>query len=55
MEDVHKRMDPSVFALSGVIANELTVYEKLPVINSMKDIGRLTDLVEKTAKDWKPV
>jgi molybdopterin-guanine dinucleotide biosynthesis protein B len=52
-EDVLKRMSPGVFALSGVIANEITGYEKLPVINAMNNIEKLTDLVERTAKDWK--
>lgn len=52
-EDVEKRMDSSVFALSGVIANEITGYKKLPVINAMYNIEKLTDLVEKTAKDLK--
>jgi molybdopterin-guanine dinucleotide biosynthesis protein B len=52
-EDVLKRMSPSVFVLSGVIANEIAGYEKLPVINAMNNIEKLTDLVERTAKDWK--
>ena len=52
LEDVLKRMSPGVFALSGVIANEITIYEKLPVINALNSIKKLTDLVEKTAKDW---
>ena len=47
VEDVVKRMDPSVFVLSGVISNEISCYENLGVINAMKDIEKLTDLVEK--------
>jgi molybdopterin-guanine dinucleotide biosynthesis protein B len=54
LEDVVKRMDPSVFVLSGVITNEISSYGKLPVINPIKDIERLADLVEKAAKDWIP-
>lgn len=55
LEDIIKRMDPGVFMLSGVIANEMDEYGELPVINAVKDIERLTDLVESTAKDWKPL
>lgn len=51
--DVVKRMDPSVFVLSGVISNEISCYENLPVINAVKDIEKLTDLVEKAALEWK--
>jgi molybdopterin-guanine dinucleotide biosynthesis protein B len=53
-EDVKKRMNPSVFALSGIISNELTCCDKLPVISAIRDIEKLTDLVEKAAKDWSP-
>lgn len=53
LEDVKIRMSSGVFVLSGVIANEITGYEKLPVINAMNCVEKLTDLVEKTAKDWK--
>lgn len=55
IEDVVKRMHPSVFVLSGVISNKISQYENLPVINARKDIEKLTDLVEKTAMDWEPV
>lgn len=51
IEDVVKRMSESVFALSGVLSNELKSYEKLPVINAVNDIEKLTDLVEKTVED----
>lgn len=55
LDDVVIRMHPSVFVLSGVISNEIASYESLPVINAMKDIGKLTDLVERVAKDWNPL
>ena len=54
IEDIKKRMDPRVFVLSGLIGNELSSYEELPVISAIKDIEKLTDLVEITAKDWRP-
>lgn len=50
-EDIYKRIDSSVFVLSGVISNEISGFEKLPVINAIKDIERLTDLVEAVVKD----
>jgi len=52
LDDVAKRIDPSVFALSGVISNDTNRYENLPVISAIKYIEKLTDLVEKTAMDW---
>ncbi len=55
LEDVKKRMDPGVFMLSGVIANEITEYEGLKVVNAVGDVERLTDMVESKAKDWKPL
>lgn len=55
LEDVKKRMDPGVFMLSGVIANEITEYDGLSVINATREIERLTDLVELKAKDCIPL
>lgn len=52
-EDVAKRMDSSVFVLCGVITNEISCYKDIPVINAVKDIERLADLVEKAAGEWK--
>lgn len=53
LEDAVKRMEPTVFALSGVISNKLSILESLPVISAIKDIEKLTDLVEKVTGDWK--
>lgn len=55
IEDVEKRMDASVFVLSGVISNKINRYKNLPVINAVSDISRLTDLVEEVALDWESV
>jgi molybdopterin-guanine dinucleotide biosynthesis protein B len=52
LDDVAKRIGPSVFVLSGVISNEISCYGNLPVINAIKSIEKLADLVEKTAMDW---
>lgn len=55
LEDVKRRMHSGVFVLSGVISNSISDYEGLPVINGMKEIKRLADLVEKTVKEWSPL
>lgn len=52
IEDVIKRMNSSVFVLSGVISKGLTTYKNLPVINAMNNIEELTDLVESTVQQW---
>lgn len=51
--DIEKRINEDVFAISGVISNEISSYKELPAINSMKEIIKLTDLVEKKAMEWK--
>lgn len=53
MEDIKKRMNDDVFAISGVISNEISSYKDLPAINSLTDIIMLTDLAEKNAIEWK--
>lgn len=55
LEDAEARMRPGVFALSGVISNDISVYRGLPVINGMMDTVKLTDLVEKSAMEWSPL
>jgi len=51
IEDIKKRMSPSVFTISGVISNEIQSYKNLPVINAITDIKRLTDLIETIVDD----
>lgn len=53
MEDIERRMNGDVFAISGVISNEISSYKDLPAINSLTDIIILTDLAEKNAIEWK--
>ncbi len=53
MEDIERRMNDDVFAISGVISNEISSYKDLPAINSLTDIIMLTDLAEKNAIEWK--
>ncbi len=50
--DVEKRMHPDVFVLSGVISNTISNYGRLPVIDGVRNIEKLADLVENTARVW---
>lgn len=52
LEDVKERMDGSVFALSGVISNNISRFDNLPVINAVTEADRLADLMEKVTLDW---
>lgn len=46
-EDVEKRMCPEAVAVSGIIADSMTEYNGLPVINGITEVKKLADLVEK--------
>ena len=46
-EDVEKRMCPEAVAVSGIIADSMTEYNGLPVINGVTEVKKLADLVEK--------
>lgn len=45
-EEIDERLDATVFALSGVIANTLNQYKGLLVFNSLKDSKKLVDYIE---------
>lgn len=45
-EEIHSKIDDTVFAISGVISNEIKEYGGLPVINAVEDIKAMVDLVE---------
>lgn len=50
-EDVDSRMCKEAFAVSGIIADELSEYNGLPVINARKEIARMADMVERKTKE----
>jgi molybdopterin-guanine dinucleotide biosynthesis protein B len=50
-EEIAERISHDVFALSGVISNEISAYKDFPVINAVNNIRELTDLVENVVKD----
>lgn len=45
-QEIKERIDPTVFALSGVIAQYLECYEGLPVFDPLKDAQNLVDYIE---------
>ncbi|MFW9924609.1 MAG: molybdopterin-guanine dinucleotide biosynthesis protein B [Candidatus Thorarchaeota archaeon] len=51
LEDLDERFDKTVFAISGVVANEVTEYIDVKSINSLLNIKALVDLIEKHAID----
>jgi molybdopterin-guanine dinucleotide biosynthesis protein B len=54
VEQIEEKLDDTVFAISGVISNELTEYKGIPIINSNTDIKTLTDLIEEKVFDKLP-
>lgn len=53
IDDIKKRINNDVFAISGVISNEIKSYKNLPAINSLTEIEKLTDLAIKMSMNWK--
>lgn len=51
-QEVEERMRDTIFALAGQIANRLTEYQGLPVINSITETAKLVDLIEKIVPQW---
>ncbi|MTI70360.1 MAG: molybdopterin-guanine dinucleotide biosynthesis protein B [Firmicutes bacterium] len=45
-KEIDEKLDGLVFAISGRIAEDITEYKGIPVINSIKDIEKLVDLIE---------
>ncbi len=50
-EEIGSRLNNSVFAISGRIANDLSEYRGLPVINALADTGKLIELIEAKVPD----
>jgi molybdopterin-guanine dinucleotide biosynthesis protein B len=47
--EIDHRFDKSVFALSGIISNELKEFQGIKVINGLKATKELVDMIEKHA------
>lgn len=49
-DDIEKRLTGEVVAISGKIAEERQEYKGIPVVNCLKEVEKLADLVEKVTK-----
>ncbi|NLZ39048.1 MAG: molybdopterin-guanine dinucleotide biosynthesis protein B [Firmicutes bacterium] len=54
VEEIDKRMDETVIAISGRIANTMQMYKGLQVINAMTELEKLVDFLEEKVADWQP-
>lgn len=54
VEEIEERLDKSVIAVSGKIANEINKYKGLPVINSINKADKLVDLIEEKVYEKLP-
>ena len=51
-ESLEEQLNALTICCSGVIANELTEFQGIPVINSQTEIERLVDLIEEKTDDY---
>ncbi len=54
VNEIDERLDPTVFAICGVISNTLTEYKGIPVINALKEPERLVSLIERVTFEKLP-
>ena len=54
VEEIEERLDDSVFLISGRIADELTEYKGIPVLNSLTQIEELVDWIIEKVYDRLP-
>lgn len=53
-KDIDERLTDLVFAISGRVSEKMTEYKGIPVINALKDIEKLVDLLEEKVFDHLP-
>lgn len=53
-EEIEERLDDTVFAISGRIAEKTNSFRGIPVINSIRDIERLVDKIEEKVYEKLP-
>lgn len=53
--EIEERLDQRVFAISGCIANSLTEFRGVPVVNAVTDTATLMDLIEAKVTEYKSV
>jgi len=51
IDEIDERFDESVFAIAGIISNELNEFQGVPVINGLKETKALVDLAITKAID----
>jgi molybdopterin-guanine dinucleotide biosynthesis protein B len=51
IEEIDDRFNESVFALSGIISNDMQEYNGIKVINGLTNVKELVDLIEEKAID----
>jgi molybdopterin-guanine dinucleotide biosynthesis protein B len=44
--ELEERWGPLVFAVSGRISEKISIYRNTPVVNVLKDVGKLVNLIE---------
>lgn len=54
IQEIEERLDESIFAISGRIADEISEYKGIPVINSLNNIEKLVDLIEEKVYEKLP-
>ncbi|MDD4583944.1 MAG: molybdopterin-guanine dinucleotide biosynthesis protein MobB [Eubacteriales bacterium] len=50
--EIEERMRETVFAVVGRISDRISEYKGLPVINALKDVAKLVDLIEEKVPEW---
>lgn len=51
-ESLEEQINDLTICCSGVVANEIDAFQGLPVIDSVKDIERLVDLIEEKTNEY---
>ena len=49
-EDLEKRMTDNVIAISGIIAEKLDQYGRIPAFNCLKEVENMVDVIEKATE-----
>lgn len=54
-QEVDERLDETVFAVTGRLANQMSgEYRGLPIYSALTDLEKLVDLIENVADDYEP-
>lgn len=53
-EEIDQNLDDTVFAISGIVSNNINEYKGIPVIDSVENTAGMVDLIEKKVYDKLP-